>query len=267
MANIFIDDWRIVPDVEVPLVRVGRDFDGGYVIPEYSLSHSKGLLSGGYGNDFSFESDFLQKAGIKHAHIYDYSINLFVLTNELAKALIKSLLRRPHYSIKYHLKNIATYFLVTFSKAKLKKLKLVSNPVKSGEINLITSVKNLKTLTHGSVFCKLDIEGSEYELIHELNTLSESLTGIVIEFHQTERRREQFLKSLEILKANFVLVHVHPNNFGKQANDGWPVVFEMTFLPKSVLDGSQLSWYKSNSNTIHDQANDPSTEDIFINFS
>ncbi len=267
MANVFIDDWRIVPDVEVPLLRVGRDFDGGYVIPKYSLSHSTGLLSGGYGNDFSFESDFLQKAGIKHVHIYDYSINFFVLINELAKALIKSILRRPHYSIKYHLKNIVTYFRVTFSQAEYKQLKLVSNPVKSGEINLISAVKNLKTLTQGAVFCKLDIEGSEYELIYELNTLSESLTGIVIEFHQTESRREEFLKSLEILKAKFVLVHVHPNNFGKQANDGWPVVFEMTFLPKSVLDCSQLAWYKSKSNTVHDQANDPFAEDIFINFS
>jgi hypothetical protein len=42
-------------------IRLGKDYDGGYVIAEIPNASYKILLTGGIENDISFEEDFINK--------------------------------------------------------------------------------------------------------------------------------------------------------------------------------------------------------------
>ena len=44
----------------IGLKRIGRDFDGGYVIPEIALQKCSAVLGYGVGGDLSFEEDAAQ---------------------------------------------------------------------------------------------------------------------------------------------------------------------------------------------------------------
>lgn len=43
------------------MIRLGKDYDGGYLINNNDISQTKNLISFGVGEDFSFETDFLIK--------------------------------------------------------------------------------------------------------------------------------------------------------------------------------------------------------------
>ena len=56
------------------LIRIGKNNDGGYLISEKDLKKSDFLLSLGICDDWSFESDFLEKNNVP-LHAYDASLN------------------------------------------------------------------------------------------------------------------------------------------------------------------------------------------------
>ena len=51
---------EVRPMVGVLMLRLGRNFDGGYVVPQLALSECDVLISLGYGYDSSFEREFLK---------------------------------------------------------------------------------------------------------------------------------------------------------------------------------------------------------------
>jgi hypothetical protein len=57
------------------LIRLGRDWDGGYVVSDEQIQKTETLLSFGINDDWSFEIDFEQ---IKHIKMlaFDYSVSL-----------------------------------------------------------------------------------------------------------------------------------------------------------------------------------------------
>jgi len=57
------------------LIRVGADCDGGYVLNERSIRHSKYLLSFGVNEDWSFEQDFLHHNPDVMIFCFDHSVS------------------------------------------------------------------------------------------------------------------------------------------------------------------------------------------------
>jgi hypothetical protein len=55
------------------LVRVGSDFDGGYVLSERMIEKTKILLSFGVNDNWTFEEDFFNRKNVS-IYAYDYSI-------------------------------------------------------------------------------------------------------------------------------------------------------------------------------------------------
>ena len=53
-----LDIERLKPIHVTDLIRVGRDNDGGYIVPKSIILKSKSLLSYGINKDWSFEKDF-----------------------------------------------------------------------------------------------------------------------------------------------------------------------------------------------------------------
>ncbi len=96
---------------------------------------------------------------------------------------------------------------------------------------------------HKSKFwLKLDIEGSEYELLDEKLEILDSFEQVFIEFHDLYKIlgkdfRDRFLRIISHLHSNFYLVSINSNNWQDIFNAGYaftPVTFEVTFLKKSV---------------------------------
>ena len=62
------------PLYQTELIRVGRDNDGGYLIPKQSLNQTKLLYSFGLSDDWSFEEEFYNKTNAKII-CYDPTVN------------------------------------------------------------------------------------------------------------------------------------------------------------------------------------------------
>jgi hypothetical protein len=257
------------PEASPQLSRIGRQNDGGYVIPSSVLSDTDYLVSGGYGNDFSFEKDFLQKSGVKTVTLYDFSITFSRLVFNFTNACLSIALRRNHYALSYHLQNIVTYVrLKAMSRISLVHSKLTSSGYEDGLVvsNLEGAFNTISGDNNELFFCKLDIEGFEYELIQELVSLNSRISGLVIEFHETDSRREIFLESLKLLKPHYVVVHTHVNNYGGFSADGQPIVYEITFLNRKMFPMSTMGAAPSESLTPEDQPNDPNSPEVNLIF-
>ena len=63
----------LVPHDE-PVLRIGNDGDGGYVIPTKALTATS-LISFGLGNNWTFEQQWLDLKPATHIHIYDGTVH------------------------------------------------------------------------------------------------------------------------------------------------------------------------------------------------
>ena len=57
------------------LIRLGRDYDGGYLVPVIAMERSSTLISFGYGNDASFERHFINFRKGNEVYLFDDSSN------------------------------------------------------------------------------------------------------------------------------------------------------------------------------------------------
>ena len=259
-------DSQLKPDIELNLTRLGRDHDGGYIVPNVCLQTSQYLLAGGYGNDFSFEKAFLSLSSSNEVHLYDYSISFPTLFKSLVKGLFKKLLGRPDYGLGYHLRNLLQFFKLKTSSIIYFNSKLESDSMNQG-VDIPGAIRGFRSpLVANSVFCKLDIEGSEYELIDGIFESSSFISGLVIEFHDLENRYEQLINALSKLRRDFFLVHNHPNNYAGVGENGIPRVLEITFVSKDLCANQGKPYVAESSILDIDQQNDPSSENLVLKF-
>jgi hypothetical protein len=200
--------------------------------------------------------------------LYDFSITFWKLLVDLISACKSTILRRGHYPIYFHIKNIYKYCLLKVTP----NISLVHSKLSNLADNSDSNISNLKTafsLISAAetdwIFCKLDIEGFEYELIEELAFLEHQISGLVVEFHNTFAMRETFIRSLRQLKSNYAVVQTHVNNYGGIAADGQPVVFEITFLNRRFLAGAN-STSPNESLVSQDQPNNPDSAEVNLTF-
>jgi hypothetical protein len=130
-----------------------------------------------------------------------------------------------------------------------------------GATSIDTALKRMK---RRKIFVKIDIEGSEYEIIEDLIANQDLIIALVIEFHDTEARREEFLSSMRNLMKYFSVIHIHGNNFAPLSSDYFPTVLELT-LVKAETVKHQLR--KSRFPIFNlDHPNNPLNEDYYLVF-
>ena len=208
------------PLYQTELIRIGKDNDGGYLIPKQSLNQTKLLYSFGLSDDWSFEEDFYNKTGAKII-CYDPTINW--------KFFLKLLLRDFKNFFKYF-----KYRAFFDGKNKIHEKKIIS-PIgtfyvslredKIVDLNLI-----LVDSSSNSFFFKIDIEGHEYRILDQLTKYASCMTGLAIEFHECDlnhHRIKNFIESFDLQ-----LVHLHVNNWGFITPNRFPQTLELTFSPK-----------------------------------
>lgn len=101
---------------------------------------------------------------------------------------------------------------------------------KFNEISVIEVFQKFVESENDKIFLKIDIEGSEYEVIEQIMNYSKQIRIIVIEFHDIIKKAEEFEKLFSLLKLKYSLIHTHINNNGAFNENMIPEVCEFTFI-------------------------------------
>jgi hypothetical protein len=223
------------------LIRHGRDYDGGYVVPVKALEQADALLGYGIADDNSFEEKF--------SDIYN----------------------KPSYGFDCGITNINSQNpLFKFVNQCIASDKtLYSGKKSSGNISSFTKQIDDLGLTNKKLFIKMDIEGSEYEAFTDILPHHQQITGIVLEIHfRNHSNTQKAVKLLSNLSKEFVLLHVHANNC---CNDpGFTTVnaagtlsdvIELTYINKALINEYELSDNQSHP-TAMDMPNNREKADI-----
>lgn len=217
------------------LVRLGKIYDGGYLVNKQDVVNSSCLLSFGIGEDFSFEEQFTK---LNDCSVIAYDDSENVMNNTSYEA-----------------------FFQGENKHIRKKVSVIDDDT---NVNISSILEKCPKNT----FLKCDIEGGEYQILDELIRYSTLFTGMVLEFHDVNQNQNFNELSCFISKVNLNLVHVHINNYmyykvgegPEQQNI--PDVFELVFS-----SSSNVSWEKEiRLPHLFDMPNNPLDTDFQINF-
>ena len=218
------------------LVRVGSFDDGGYVVPLISIKDTEVLISMGISDNWNFEKDFSK---ISNAKIlaYDDSINSIYWIKRFKKDLVKFLKLKIFKPRKLYKMFQYIDFVLFFKKNKKNKffLKRVGNDKNS--INFEEIFNEIKD--SNKVFLKIDIEGSEYEILDQIASVKKKIQGIVIEFHKVTSNLDKIKNFLMAIDDDLKLVHIHANNYSLKEFDQFPDAIELTISNINKLSNKE----------------------------
>ena len=219
------------------LIRIGKDYDGGYLVSKLDIEKSDVLIGLGISDDWSFEKDFLSLKNIE-VYAYDASIS----KKYFFKKIVRSIIRLDNLKdCLYWLKKFWNYTRF-FSQNNVSHIqKFVGLNSESHTYCKFTEVLNEKN--HKNIFLKIDVEGSEYRFLDEILENQDRITGMVIELHDCDIH----LKKIKWFINNFglSLVHIHANNYAPiRSDDSLPLVLELTFSKYAKFSNSSILPHK-----------------------
>lgn len=181
-----------------PKLRLGKEYDGGYIIAEIPDAKFKVFLAGGIQDDISFEEDFVVKYPNVMSFAFDGTID--DLPNQNDK--------------------------ITFIKKNI-------GYENNAQVTNLHSIIN----STDSIFVKMDIEGGEIPWIKSLSDEQmNKFEQIVMEFHWPFSNNE--IDVFDKINRNHYLIHFHGNNCcGVRNHNGVivPNIFECTYLHKKYF--------------------------------
>jgi hypothetical protein len=221
------------------LKRVGRDYDGGYVVAEKSLQKADALLGYGIADDPSFEEAF------------------------------SNLYKKPSYGFDGGPEEVKSKNkLFTFIRECISSDQFLYQDQKSsGKVSTFGQQLDRLKLKNKKVFIKMDIEGAEYEAFPDILPHSSNVTGIVLELHfRSLENIKRAITLLSNLEKDFVLIHVHGNNacgsgFSTKGVKGKVrYMLELTYINKNLVTSFEVSKNQKHPQSI-DMPNVPSLPD------
>lgn len=204
------------------LIRIGRNFDGGYLVSKSDIDRSEILIGFGVNDDWSFEEDFLHRKKVD-VFAYDASVNV----RYFFKQLIKSVIRIDNLKLLGHWLKVILKYRRFFSQKNVHHIQKFVGL--NSENKLYCTFEDvLNKIDNDNIFFKIDIEGSEYRLLDDIVKYEDRITGMVIEFHDCDIHLPEIEKFIN--KFSLKLVHIHANNFSPiRKDDDLPLVLELTF--------------------------------------
>ncbi len=220
--------------------RLGRNNDGGYVFPAKAAEVADILMGYGIADDPSFEEDFSRQYN-KPSFGFDCGV-----------AAVKS--DSPLF--KFTPQCIASDEFVYKGQQSNKNTASFEQQVKD------IGAENKK------IFIKMDIEGAEYQALDEILRSPKNITGIVLEIHFLDYPSTlEAIKLLEKLKKDFILTHVHGNNFVNHlcytslfALGSIPPVLELSYINKNLVTKAEVAASQTHPLSI-DMPNNPNLPD------
>ena len=224
------------------LKRFGRNNDGGYVCSESLVKGCKTLLSFGINDDWSFEKDFTKLSGAR-CYAFDYSVHK---ASFLKKGITEfrffggDILKRKIFTperITRGFRHIRDFidFNLFFLKNKFYSIGLdttIQNPLFS---DLKTIIEKYLPARH-DFFLKMDIEGMEYEVMHDVLKFRSRIPGIALEVHYIHDKIDAFENMISDLQSYYYIYHIHANNYGSLDRvHGFPDVIELSLIRKDLI--------------------------------
>ena len=213
------------------LIRIGRDYDGGYLVSERDIERSDSLIGMGINDDWSFEEDFLKCKKVEIC-VFDASVNY----KYFFKQLIQSLIRLDKIKIFIHWLKVLFKYKKFFSQTNVRHIYKFVGLNSTSNLHC-TFLEALKETKSKNLFLKIDIEGSEFRILDDILAHEDRITGMVIELHDCDihlKKIEMFIK-----KFGLNLVHIHANNYAPvRLDDGLPLVLELTFSKHAKISNS-----------------------------
>jgi hypothetical protein len=243
---------KIRPLAGLASMRVGSQFDGGYVVPIKVLEESKLLVSFGYGNNYEFEKEFLEFASSNRCKLFDGSIDSKKLLIHFLKYLVLQSPRTGSFP-RYHLLNLLRFLRLRMTPRLFYYPKFVS----IGASNLPNSIDARqafeKELGRSGVILKMDIEGDEYLILEYIMDVCNHFSCLIVEFHDVDKQIDWFLGIISKLKENFFISNIHFNNY-TQLEGSVPKTVEVVFAHKiyqsnSLVPANKIPSYLDNPNT------------------
>ena len=219
------------------LLRLGRDFDGGYLVCEKTLNKCQNLITLGVGDDISFEIDFFKKKQECNISLYDHTVNDSLFFKIIMKYFRRAITFRV--SPKHLMNSIVSY--LNYKKfLKKKNVQLFNKKVvQKAETSNEVSLKNIlnEVLENKKNLLKVDIEGGEYEIIDQICIENSTIEMLIIEFHWINKKKNIFRECIKKLNSHFKIIHIHANNYKKiNQEDYFFDVIELTFINKRNVD-------------------------------
>lgn len=208
------------PDFDYMLSRIGSKHDGSYLIENSSLEKSEFLISFEISTNWDFEKEFINYKNINFL-AFDGSIDekFWEKNEKIAYEKLKRLSFIRYIKFKLIKKSFHQFFnqnnLIT---------KYISNTLENS-INLLDVLNICKH--KNNLFFKIDIEGSEYEILNDLIEYQEKIIGLVIEFHECNKKLGKIISFIE--NFNLKLVHIHANNYDNNTEFKIPNTLEISF--------------------------------------
>jgi len=241
------------------LIRLGRNNDGGYLVGKNSVLNSSVLISFGINDDCSFENEFKNLQNID-VFCFDYEVGGKFWFKKFRKALRKFLKGEIHL-LKNFFFNIYNHkYFLNRSGCFLFKKRIVSKEdsyLLSNEININKIIKNNNL--QKNLFLKIDIEGSEYEILNDIISYKSYISGLVIEFHDADLNLSKIINFINSIDLE--LIHIHPNNSVNYRNN-IPPCLEFSFERNPIVVSSEVYFPHK-----LDQKNDKRNDDLKLIFS
>jgi hypothetical protein len=279
---------RYKPKVVNDLIRVGnKEKDGGYVLSQRQVAATKVLMGLGINYDWTFEADFKNQNKDVSIYCYDFSVGKSVYLKSFVSSVInvispnsytKEILnkRSPLPVFVRPFSILGTYFgFSSFFKPEKGNYFFQKGISDSGSEIFITvpemfkTVHNFNDLPENSVYIKMDIEQSEYDILEDLLEHSAKINGIAIEFHDLKHFWGDFKILLEKLGKDFEIIHIHGNNCcGYIPGTEIPNFIEITYMKRNLLSPEELKAINNQKYPLEglDKPNLPNKSDMKLPF-
>ena len=165
------------------LIRLGGNLDGGYVVDFEIIKKCNNLISLGLGPNWSFELDFLSINKKNVVHVYDHTVSGYPYIKSIIKYFRRLITFRTTFEgLITRVKNLYNFKKFLYLKNVNFIKENITYPIKremDADIEKVFSRINIQE----DVILKIDIEGSEYEIIDQLIKFSNRINMLIIEFH------------------------------------------------------------------------------------
>jgi len=207
------------------LIRLGRKYDGGYVIDKRVIGKTRVIITCGLEAEWSFEKEFQKYNRDCKILAFDHTVDKNFWINRFVKDFIYLLLLKK---IKLHqILDVFKYleYLSFFSEKNKHYLKKIVSKNKNNnkQITITEAIGNNK-----NIVLKIDIEGDEYKVLKEVNKNFDKLNLVIIEFHDLQKNLKKIRSFIN--KTKLKNIHISANNYGLVDENGIPQVIEMTLI-------------------------------------
>ena len=205
---------RIAP-IDQPLIRIGPDHDGGYLLPD-DLEGIRNCFSPGVAECSDFECDLASRG--MHVCLADRSVDGPAVSH-------------PQFQF-------------------IKKFLASTDDPDEGLITLDTWYREALgpvAAEASEAVLQMDIEGAEYEVLHNVSdALLQRFRIVVIEFHRLHQLADRYAfrwmsSAFRKLLRHHAVVHIHPNNNRRILLCGGlriPATMEFTFLRRDRIQAA-----------------------------